>query len=814
PRKFYSFCRLFLGRITVIEALHYINECNSQIQNIKNEKNPNADLLKEYESALKANQEYLASYFPLIKEYHKNNLLHIALSHGISYHKEILNTDFQTKFEEFLYSDEVSENDKNIIESLLVHVNDYISGETPYKKKQAVENYSKILPQLSPDLITKLSDQYSSLNNDLNTLIDAIDKNTVPNLTNAILKDKLLFSPSGKEYDVPHAEMQHLNYVIEDFENSDKKDFFIVTSRLCCNACHLSIQATNELYNMNIETVGTHGNTYIKWNMPDVPEELKTAIIKKFKEQVHAIETKQGERYRKIKDLPIAFKPSLINLASEKEITIDKSLLNLSQIITAFKKNNNNVDIIDADINTYNGEITNNAEGVFVEAKIGLKAILENRVLGKPNIKLAIPFNVHTLDKSFLDTEESKAKEEKAVLHWVGLYVETDEMGKTIKLNYIDPMGHPINPKIKNSIEELLGVEVHQPTLDKAIQYVEISNEKVIVGNDYDCGIFIAYLLAIAANNESFPEKIENLKLSEEKGQELRKLLLSTINNQHLTHTEKENFINILESSDKYNLKERLAAINDNKELLNKFDREATITANIGFKAIDAQKSAETGIVEIRAEHNHLTDHANNTKALIAEIQTGKIDKNTVIAIERKQYGENLGMKDVIKIANILEHNENNPNALIKLPAELKNTPILQDALLYKIAKENKIKIISLEGKNLEHLKDTPLYNENREQYMTDVINEIRGKGYNVIASVGSSHVENLEKNLNTTKHNNTGFNNIPGKLQEDTSSVRGSISKEIISRHLATQPKSSKSKVSALLASRKNNLDKAVKGI
>jgi len=171
-------------------------------------------------------------------------------------------------------------------------------------------------------------------------------------------------------------------------------------------------------------------------------------------------------------------------------------------------------------------------------------------------------------------------------------------------------------------------------------------------------------------------------------------------------------------------------------------------------------------------------------------------------------------MKDVIKIANILEHNEKNPNALIKLPAELKNTPILQDALLYKIAKENKIKIISLEGKNLEHLKDTPLYNENREQYMTDVINEIRGKGYNVIASVGSSHVENLEKNLNTTKHNNTGFNNIPGKLQEDTSRVRGSISKEIISRHLATQPKSSKSKVSALLASRKNNLDKAVKGI
>ncbi|GAA5252766.1 hypothetical protein [Candidatus Rickettsia kedanie] len=69
------------------------------------------------------------------------------------------------------------------------------------------------------------------------------------------------------------------------------------------------------------------------------------------------------------------------------------------------------------------------------------------------------------------------------------------------------------------------------------------------------------------------------------------------------------------------------------------------------------------------------------------------------------------------------------PDMPIKLPVELENTPILQDALLYKTAKENKIKIISLEGKNLEHLKDTPLYNEHREQYMTSVINEICGKG-------------------------------------------------------------------------------------
>ncbi|WP_341793701.1 hypothetical protein [Rickettsia endosymbiont of Ceutorhynchus obstrictus] len=189
------------------------------------------------------------------------------------------------------------------------------------------------------------------------------------------------------------------------------------------------------------------------------------------------------------------------------------------------------------------------------------------------------------------------------------------------------------------------------------------------------------------------------------------------------------------------------------------------------------KKSAETektGSVEIRPEHNHLTDHNNNNKALIAEIQAGTIDKNTVIAIERKQYGENLGMKDVIKIANILEHNEKNPDNPLKLPEELENTPIFQDALLYKVAKEKGIKVISLEGRNLEHTKGSALYKENREQYMTEVISEVRSKGYNIVASVGSSHVANLENALEITKQNNNiiGFDKIPRKLQKEESII------------------------------------------
>jgi hypothetical protein len=233
--------------------------------------------------------------------------------------------------------------------------------------------------------------------------------------------------------------------------------------------------------------------------------------------------------------------------------------------------------------------------------------------------------------------------------------------------------------------------------------------------------------------------------------------------NQELTHRSEE--------ASEHNLKASLAAINDNQDLLERIDKTAAITANVGIKAIGAEKSVDTektGKVEIRGEESHLTDHANNNKSLIKEIQEGNIDSNTVIAIERKQYGENQGMKDIIKIANILEHNEKNPNNTLKLPEGLENTPTYQDALLYKAAKENGITVISLEGRNLEHAQNSVLYNENREQYMTNVINEVRSKGYNVIASVGSNHVATLEKALESNQRENIGFSQMPRKLQDN----------------------------------------------
>jgi hypothetical protein len=106
-------------------------------------------------------------------------------------------------------------------------------------------------------------------------------------------------------------------------------------------------------------------------------------------------------------------------------------------------------------------------------------------------------------------------------------------------------------------------------------------------------------------------------------------------------------------------------------------------------------------------------------------------------------------MKDVIILANILVHNEKTPSDKIRIPEEIEKAPMYQDALLYKIALQHGVKVIGIEGKNLEHDKDSSFYNQAREGYMSKVINLICSKGYNVIACVGAAHVKGITHAVN-----------------------------------------------------------------
>ena len=68
---------------------------------------------------------------------------------------------------------------------------------------------------------------------------------------------------------------------------------------------------------------------------------------------------------------------------------------------------------------------------------------------------------------------------------------------------------------------------------------------------------------------------------------------------------------------------------------------------------------------------------------------------------------------------------------------------------LYKTASEHGVKIIGVEGRNLQADKIFPgEYDQAREEYMADRIHQVACKGYNLIVHIGAAHVGSLRKLL------------------------------------------------------------------
>ena len=65
---------------------------------------------------------------------------------------------------------------------------------------------------------------------------------------------------------------------------------------------------------------------------------------------------------------------------------------------------------------------------------------------------------------------------------------------------------------------------------------------------------------------------------------------------------------------------------------------------------------------------------------------------------------------------------------------------------MYNIAIENGVKVIGAEGKGLKHSKESPQYNQEREEYMAGKIQEMLDKGYNITMPVGANHIKSLEQ--------------------------------------------------------------------
>lgn len=164
----------------------------------------------------------------------------------------------------------------------------------------------------------------------------------------------------------------------------------------------------------------------------------------------------------------------------------------------------------------------------------------------------------------------------------------------------------------------------------------------------------------------------------------------------------------------------------------------------------DRKLSTATKSTSIRliAENDHQQEHSTNIDKLISLIEDEKIPQNSVIALERKQEGHNLGMQDVIILANILKHNELNEGSPIIIPEELQESAIYKDAQLYNAATAKGILVIGVEGKDLAYPKESTLYNETREEHMSEQLSQLVENGLNVIFPVGERHVGPIEDQL------------------------------------------------------------------
>jgi len=254
-------------------------------------------------------------------------------------------------------------------------------------------------------------------------------------------------------------------------------------------------------------------------------------------------------------------------------------------------------------------------------------------------------------------------------------------------------------------------------------------------------------------------------------------------------------------------MRESFSALNINSELLHELTKESIITAgaDADLKAINVEQGradGRAGTVEFNGEEHHGKDHAAHVGSLIGRLETGKIGKDTVIAIELKNYGENLGMSDVILLANIIKHNEKNPDNQLIMPKKIEqNSLIYQDALLYNAARDKGVQVIGLEGKGLhtaeakaeKNYKGSDRYNELRDKHMAGVINDLTGKGYNVIAYVGSAHVEPLQKLIKKIVKDPTVIRNFSEEHKQKFAAVLAELKHHRMKVHAGTEIHSAK---------------------
>jgi hypothetical protein len=186
---------------------------------------------------------------------------------------------------------------------------------------------------------------------------------------------------------------------------------------------------------------------------------------------------------------------SVTILAKVKETPLTKDLYDFLAIKDGLKKKGIN-----------DGNILNT-----VENEEQLVARLNE--INKSNHVYMIPLNVNGIDGSFTGT-----------LHWVGLYITTNENAGISSIKYINPIGQKINQELIDTIFSHTGIVPQDVTEGKGIQFAYVSESGIeLKGNTYDCGPLLVQLLVEIFTTDTIQTQPQGYLESILLGQQCRK---------------------------------------------------------------------------------------------------------------------------------------------------------------------------------------------------------------------------------------------------------------------------------------------------
>jgi hypothetical protein len=153
------------------------------------------------------------------------------------------------------------------------------------------------------------------------------------------------------------------------------------------------------------------------------------------------------------------------------------------------------------------------------------------RAITRPENSFIIPINVNVIEGE-LNAGEAN--------HWVGLRLVRNADDRRFNVDYVDPMGRPINGRVRDLITGTLGdnlVGIAEPFTGRAIQAAQLiehveAEERIVefIGNINDCGPMLVYAMDDPVKRGNLPNIPLTGRESRELGQSIRRHFAGIIN--------------------------------------------------------------------------------------------------------------------------------------------------------------------------------------------------------------------------------------------------------------------------------------------